>query len=246
MRSSFFSLIELLVVIAVIAVLAGMLLPALSKARERGKMIQCSSNLRQISALMNMYVESNRDIIPAVSNNWAYAANPYCGKWQDTLMMLYAPSKAIGDNCYLAPSDAAGLRMPYGLFACPSSQVFDTRVSSRHYGINLAKDGERCGFASGTQGSPEMRYSKIRTPSKRAAFMDIDRWGASSPHPGVLQKSDIVTFSGDGTGLWRHMGNMANFALADGHVEQLNRQNIPENYYSNAVSGYFWSTSSSD
>ncbi len=246
MKKNFFTLVELLVVISIIAVLSAIMLPSLSKAKERGKMIQCVSQLRQLGVLMNMYIETNGDIIPACSNNWPTVSNPYAGKWQDVLMMFYAPSKTLYNNCYLAPADADGLRVPYGPFACPSGRAFDTVVSTRHYGINLAKDGERSGFASGTLGSPLMKTSRIRNPSKRAAIMDLDRWASSSPVPGVLQKSDMVTSSPYGIGVWRHMGNMANFCFADGHVEQLAKQNIPENYYSNTTVGYFWSSINSD
>lgn len=56
-----FTLIELLIVIAMIAILASMLLPALNKARDRGKAARCSSNLRQVMQGGILYANDNKD-----------------------------------------------------------------------------------------------------------------------------------------------------------------------------------------
>ena len=65
-----FTLIELLITIAIIAILAGLLLPALNNARERGRTIACTSNMKQIGLLCQQYsVENNEYEIPLVSGS---------------------------------------------------------------------------------------------------------------------------------------------------------------------------------
>lgn len=81
-RTNGFTLIELLVVIAIIALLMAILLPALNRAKDQGKMVRCRSNLKQIGLAAHMYAQDYNNKVPRDETDglWSILFMPYMGR----------------------------------------------------------------------------------------------------------------------------------------------------------------------
>ena len=100
-----FTLIELLVVIAIIGILASLLMPSLSKAREKAKIAVCQSNLGQLGKGCFVYVDDSDDYYPMPGNDGNKPWNYTLGQETAELMDLYSSADETGQSAYNCPSN---------------------------------------------------------------------------------------------------------------------------------------------
>ena len=133
-----FTLIELLVVIAIIAILAGMLLPALSKAKEKAKRTKCLGSLRQVGIASHMYADDNNNILPPMVDN-----RNQVGNWS-------------WDMPQLVVSNLLGYGFQREILYCPS---FQKQNNDELW--NFTSRFKVLGYAFATKGSPALAATNI-------------------------------------------------------------------------------------
>lgn len=219
-RQIAFTLVELLVVVAIIAILAALLLPALSKAKARGLTTVCLNNLKQLQTCCNMYAHDNNDFLPpnrfiydtTLTNNLASNSSWCLGitRYETTpaliengLLFPYNRSTAI----YHCPAD-------YSVVETPSGQKLDI-PRTRSYNMSQSIDGGPPGALAPCY----RRITEIRkpAPSQLFVFLDVHEDGIFDAHFGMF----ILPWNYQA---WidlpaeRHSRG-ANFSFVDGHVE---------------------------
>ena len=223
-RRSGFTLIELLVVIGIIAVLAGILLPVLTKAKAAAQSTACRSRLGQWARAFISYTEENDGWIPREGyhasgnvywNNWAQVQNPRSQDvWYNALSNHVGVPPAAR---YALPEDRLDFYERSSFFHCPSAR-FPGEAHSPLYQIalfSLAMNSQLINL----EHFPTTRITRVRNASHTVLFLDNlldgERPVVDAQARTYLGQpsAEASRFAGN-----RH-GQTGNLGFADGHVE---------------------------
>jgi len=247
-----FTLVELLVVIAIIALLMGILMPALSRARGQAQKIVCLANTRRLGISMRLYLDSNENFFPPdrIRKNWVginyVSVGPYKRKNPRWIWYL---NEGMGFviNPYKYDSEAdfqAALEMDNDYYICPSLKNFEyvRNIRNGAYGYNyqyLANTRELEGVRN--YANYPGSFLQIRRPGETVLFCDSR--GSDIPHgqhaylvdpPKMAYSKGARHFSPKANSVGplkyspadaRHYGK-ANVVFLDGHAQSMTYEQL--------------------
>lgn len=202
-RKPAFTLVELLIVIGIVAVLIGVLLPALAAARRSAQSAACLQKLRQIGLATTMYIQENRGAFPRSTHSaLAYKVMPWG----------YALSRHLTRTSYTGPGPAWDALFN-GHYRCPA----DAREGKWSYGKNVwfeLQSGESGEIEGKPTGPVYPRVTTVPRPSVTVLYGEL---GSGSMADHVM--AHFWYLGGSPEVDSRRHGQTSNYCFVDGHVE---------------------------